>query len=470
VPALQKLAATRGEKAQLARIHALWTLEGLGALDASFVREQMKDADPQIRIQAIRASETLYKAHDKSFANDYKAMTRDTDPNVVIQAMLTLNLHKVPGYQDVIRSTSETSIVRGIKEIGTQILKPSTSQGQRPSLSDTGAGGVNMSIEERRSMQRGEGIYRELCFTCHGPDGHGTPMGGAADGSTLAPPLSGSPRLQEHRDYIIKVLLNGLTGPIADKSYPGGIMVPMGSNSDEWIADVASYVRNSFGNQAMFVTPAQVAAVRKATTRQTPWTLPELEASVPARLTNTSQWTLTASHNPEAAANAVSSGSARWDSGVAQAPGMWFQIELPSPTTVSEVQLDSTPPGGGFLVLTPPRGQTPNPATTQGSAGDQPPTQSGSTGASRGQTPNAGRGRAGFGPPGRGPVAYTLQLSRDGTSWGAPVAQGAGETPTTIIPFPAAQAKFIRITQTGSATNNEFWGIQQVRVYGRAGH
>ena len=73
-------------------------------------------------------------------------------------------------------------------------------------------------------------------------------------------------------------------------------------------------------------------------------------------------------------------------------------------------------------------------------------------------------------PPARGPVAYTLQLSMDGTTWGAPVAQGPGETPTTIIAFPAAQAKFIRITQTGTATNNEFWGIQQLRVYGRAGH
>ena len=48
----------------------------------------MKDADPQIRIQAIRASETLYKATpgDKTFAADYRAMTKDADPNVVIQA------------------------------------------------------------------------------------------------------------------------------------------------------------------------------------------------------------------------------------------------------------------------------------------------------------------------------------------------------------------------------------------------
>ena len=56
----------------VARFHALWTLEGLGALDAALVRDEMKDANPRMRIQAIRASETLYKAGDKSFADDYK--------------------------------------------------------------------------------------------------------------------------------------------------------------------------------------------------------------------------------------------------------------------------------------------------------------------------------------------------------------------------------------------------------------
>jgi len=58
----------------------------------------------------------------------------------------------------------------------------------------------------------------------------------------------------------------------------------------------------------------------------------------------------------------------------------------------------------------------------------------------------------------------------DGTTGGAPLAQGAGETPTTVIAFPATRATFIRITQTGAAANSEFWGIQQVRVYGRADH
>ena len=95
VPALQKLAASQaagngGGGNLLARFHALWTLEGLGALDAAMVREAMKDQNPRMRIQAIRASETLYKAGDKSFADDYRALTKDADTNVVIQAMLTV--------------------------------------------------------------------------------------------------------------------------------------------------------------------------------------------------------------------------------------------------------------------------------------------------------------------------------------------------------------------------------------------
>ncbi len=77
VPALEQM--TRTSDNLLARFHALWTLEGLGALDPALVRDEMADKNPRMRIQAIRASETLYKAGDKSFANDYRALTKDPD-------------------------------------------------------------------------------------------------------------------------------------------------------------------------------------------------------------------------------------------------------------------------------------------------------------------------------------------------------------------------------------------------------
>ena len=434
VPALRTLA--QGSDNQLARIHALWTLEGLGSLDAALVRELMKSPDPQIRIQAIRASESLYKANDKSFAADYTSLTKDPDPNVVIQALLTLNLHKVPEGAELIRAAADSSAVRGIKDIAGQLLKPGSAQGQRPSLADAGAGSVNMSTEQRKVLLRGEGFYKELCFSCHGADGKGAPMAGAPGGATLAPALAGSSRVQGHRDYVIGVLLHGLTGALDGKEYPGGVMVAMGTNTDEWVSDVASYVRNSFGNAGTIVTPAHVTAVRSRANRKTPWTLSELEASVPYPMTNQAEWKLSASHNADAAGHAVAgTPGVRWDSAAPQAPGMWFQIELPQPTTVAELQIDATVPfvfgarGGG-----------------RGAGG-----------------PPAGRGRGAV-TPAPGPVGYRVQVSMDGTTW-TEAAQGAGSGPSTVIGVTPVRAKFVRVTQTGSAANGEFWGIAQIRIY-----
>ena len=107
-------------------------------------------------------------------------------------------------------------------------------------------------------------------------------------------------------------------------------MVPMGTNRDEWVADVSSYVRNSFGNRSSFVTPADVARVRAATSaRKTLWTLPELEASMPVFLAAQPDWKVTASVNPPTAASAFT--FLGWSSSMPQEPDMWFQVELPRP-------------------------------------------------------------------------------------------------------------------------------------------
>ena len=64
-----------------------------------------------------------------------------------------------------------------------------------------------------------------------------------------------------------------------------------------------------------------------------------------------------------------------------------------------------------------------------------------------------------------GPVSYRVQTSMDGTTWSAPVAQGNGAVPTTIISVKPVRTKFIRVTETASAKDGEYWSIQQVRVY-----
>ena len=123
----------------------------------------------------------------------------------------------------------------------------------------------------------------------------------APPGETMAPPLAGSPRVQGHRDYVVKALLNGLTGPVDGRTYTQ-VMIPMGTQNDDWIASVGSYVRSSFGNDAPLVAAADVARVRLASARRkTSWTVAEIESSLPVPLDPAPTWKVTASHNSAAA-------------------------------------------------------------------------------------------------------------------------------------------------------------------------
>jgi len=95
-----------------------------------------------------------------------------------------------------------------------------------------------------------------VCAACHGQEGQGGP---------IAPPLAGSEWVTGPVSNLIRIQLRGLEGPItvAGKEYnfPAG-MAAMAYQTDEQIAAVLTYVRNSFGNQAPAVKPAQVAALR----------------------------------------------------------------------------------------------------------------------------------------------------------------------------------------------------------------
>ncbi len=402
VPALQAIA--RRDTIPVARMHALWTLEGLGVLDAAFVREQMSDANPRMRMHAMRASETLYKSGDTSLAADYRRLTRDPDADVVIQALLTMNTLRVRDATTTVRAAVAANNARGVQLVGTQILTP-----------PPGAGGRNLTAAQRAMLDRGATVYKEMCSQCHGETGLGTPAG---PGQTIAPALAGSPRVTGHPDYIVRTLLQGLTGPIDGKTYAGQIMVSQAQQSDDWISAVASYVRNSMTNQASFVSSEQVTAIRTATrARTTPWTYQELSSSVPMLMHVQSSWKASASHNTESAVRAF--GTAGWSTVVSQLAGMWFQFELPEPVMLSEIQFQSA---AGGRPTTPP-------------------------------------------VPARFPRGYRIQVSLDGTTWSDPVAEGQGTGQSMVIAFRPVSAKLVRITQTASVENGPPWAMQQIQLY-----
>jgi mono/diheme cytochrome c family protein len=407
VPALEQLA--RSSANPLARIHALWTLEGLGALDPALVRALLADAAPDIRIQAIRASETLFKAGDKSFMAEWRDAAGDRDADVVIQALLTMHLMRVPDLTTTVQSVVAANLAAGVRFVGERILNPPAN------LLPGGRGAGPFTGDVQQSFTRGGEAYSASCFSCHGEDGRGTPVPGPG-GEIMAPSFVDNPRVAGHGDYVVKTLLHGLTGPIEGRSYPQ-VMVPMGANSDQWIADVATFIRNSFGNSASIVSAADVARVRAATAgRAQMWTQADLEASLPRPLVADAAWRATASHNPELAAGAIDRagqpGSGRWNSGIGQTDGVWFQVDLSRPTRIAGLEFESVP-------------QNTFPRT------------------------------------------YRVEISMDGDAWSAPVATGAGGSRVTSIWFAPVEARFVRITQTTAVTINNVpvWAVGRLRVF-----
>ncbi|HET6409642.1 MAG TPA: discoidin domain-containing protein [Chthoniobacteraceae bacterium] len=396
VLALEQMA--RKDANYLARLHALWTLEGLDSLKAELIREKLRDTHPQVRVAAIRVSESLIKKGDPSLPADVRAMNNDKDADVVMQSLLTARHLNLPAWKELIASTIATTTFAGVKEIGNTILNPST-----PAAAQT------FTPEQKKVLTAGAEIYNTLCASCHGPDGKGMPMAGAPAGTMLAPSFVGSKTITGARDAGILVLLNGLAGEIDGKKYEG-LMISMATNDDTWIANVLSYVRNSFGNRASFVSPQDVARLRPAAAKRTqPWTIQELRAAIPQPI-DRKGWKVTASHNSENAKAAIDGkSSSRWDTRTSQAPGMWFVIELPHEMEIAAVRLDAADSTRDF-----PRG-------------------------------------------------YKVEVSTDNQTWTKPVAEGKGSAAVTDIEFPPAKAKYVRITQTGSV-QGLFWSIHELEL------
>jgi mono/diheme cytochrome c family protein len=129
-----------------------------------------------------------------------------------------------------------------------------------------------LSAETAALYAKGAEIYRREghCITCHQDNGLGLP-------AALFPPLAATKWVQGNEERLIKLTLHGLLGPIEikGKQYPGQVpMTPFKGLSDEEIAAVLTYVRNTFGNHAAMVSPAKVKAVRAATADRESFYLP----------------------------------------------------------------------------------------------------------------------------------------------------------------------------------------------------
>lgn len=77
------------------------------------------------------------------------------------------------------------------------------------------------------------------------------------------PPVAGSDYVTGDAKRVIAIVLRGLNGPIKVKGKDyNGVMPPQSLLTDEQVADVATYIRNSWGNKASAVSSTDVTAVR----------------------------------------------------------------------------------------------------------------------------------------------------------------------------------------------------------------
>lgn len=259
VPALKAMAM--GElkldfkQPELARIHALWALEGLGAIDKATLYKALQDADPQVRKAAVWIGEQYIKTGDEKFIDSLGMMQKDPSADVLVQLSLSLRSSSSAKAQAIVKSLLANNKNNELMQFSYKSFadtKKKVDEERRLTL--------NLTPADRALVTNGATIFKQLCATCHGPDGKGVVIGGK---QPPAPPLAGSPRVRDEKIIPIQILLYGLKGPIDGKTYPDQ-MPSMVKQDDKWIASVLSYIRNSveLGNKASVVTEAEVKDAR----------------------------------------------------------------------------------------------------------------------------------------------------------------------------------------------------------------
>jgi mono/diheme cytochrome c family protein len=107
----------------------------------------------------------------------------------------------------------------------------------------------------KASMANGQALFTQYCVACHQADGLGVPH--------MNPPLANTAYVLGDKSKLIKIVLNGFDEDVEinGQTY-SNTMAAHDFMKDQEIADVLTYVRNSFGNKASAITATQVKGTR----------------------------------------------------------------------------------------------------------------------------------------------------------------------------------------------------------------
>jgi len=103
-------------------------------------------------------------------------------------------------------------------------------------------------------IQIGSHLFASICAACHQSSGLGLP--------NVFPPLAGSDFLNANKNRAIDIVIHGRQGEVVVNGLKFNSSMPSFPLTDENIANVLTFVYNSFGNSGLMVTPDEVKAVR----------------------------------------------------------------------------------------------------------------------------------------------------------------------------------------------------------------
>ena len=230
-PLLKKLLSANDYRVRAAAVEVLRFNEHQVKNQAEWLKQAASDDHPRVRLGAIVAASWLEKA----------------------KGMMVLEAAKMKTLDDWMVYAYETAVahLNGVAVIKPKVVKKVE---------------TNLKGDDLALFSKGKEVYSKegYCVTCHQADGNGLTASGF-------PPLSGTEWVTGDQVRLVKVILKGLMGPIEvnGKQYEGMVpMTPFEGLSDDDVAAVATYIRNSFGNTASPIQPSFVKEVRSTLSKK----------------------------------------------------------------------------------------------------------------------------------------------------------------------------------------------------------
>ncbi len=270
------------------QLHALWTLEGLSALDAMLWKSVSEKATAAIVHETLIRFSAFFPEIESGQISYFQKAAALKNVQIDQQLLIRLGQMNLPAAQELFWEIIERrknnpllceAIISGSAGKEEALLQKLQSISQTDSLQSFLRTVINNKRENRiegpqlprifyqDNRTAGFALYSKHCASCHGMDGKGN--------GNLAPPLVDSEYVSESKDRLILLTLNGIKGPITvnGKRYELNLFMPGIKNNpeltDKDIADLLVFLRNSFSFSDTHISEADVAKWREATKDRT---------------------------------------------------------------------------------------------------------------------------------------------------------------------------------------------------------